>query len=178
MGKPKKKGAYEHFCVLIFAQGTWTDQDIESIRGPLLEKRKMQKDLPYPLFTKLVRSNEKPTYGDCHICGPIYDLLKEIQGSNDGILYQGHHYIIPEDDLDDMKELARLIMNNNKVKKLYILYLDSFGEIERNIIKKWELSDLKANIQHKKCSLVDFEKVIDDDNFRERIVYEIYRAYV
>ena len=77
-----------------------------------------------------------------------------------------------------MKELARLIMNNNKVKKLYILYLDSFGEIERNIIKKWELSDLKANIQHKKCSLVDFEKVIDDDNFRERIVYEIYRAYV
>ena len=177
MGKPKKKGAYEHFCVLIFAQGTWTDQDIESIRGPLLEKRKMQKDLPYPLFTKLVPRSEKPTYGDCHVCGPIYDLLKEIQGSNDGILYQGHHYIIPEDDMDDMKELARLIMNNSKVKKVYILYLDSFGEIDRNIIKKWELSDLKANIQHKKYSLVDFEKLIDYNNFRERIIYEIYRAY-
>jgi len=178
MGKPKKKGAYEHFCVLIFAQGTWTDKDIASIEEPLLKKRTMQKDLPYPLFTKLVPRSEKPTYCDCHVCGPIYDLLKEIQGSNDGLLYQGHHYIIPEDDMDDMKELAQILMNNNKVKKLYILYLDSFGEIERNIIMKWELSDLKANIlQYKKCSMVDFEKLIDYNNFRERIIYEIYRAY-
>jgi hypothetical protein len=79
--------------------------------------------------------------------------------------------------MDDMKELARLVMNNNKVKKLYILYLDSFGEIDRNIIKKWELSDLRANIKYEKCSLVDFEKLIDDNNFRERVIYEIYRVH-
>ena len=177
MGKPKKKGAYEHFCVLIFAQGTWTDKDIESIKELLLKKSAMQEDLPYPFFTKLVLRHKKPSYSDCHICSPIYDLFKEIQGSNDTIFYQGHHYIIPEDDMDDMKELARLVMNNNKVKKLYILYLDSFGEIDRNIIKKWELSDLRANIKYEKCSLVDFEKLIDDNNFRERVIYEIYRVY-
>ncbi len=173
MGKPKKKGVYEHLCVIIFAQGKWNEKDRASIRQPLIEKHNMHSDNPYPLFTKLTYREESPSYSDCNLCGPIYEMFQEILGTSDNLIYQGHHYIIPEDDKEDMKELPKTILENPKVKKFYLLYLDSFGEVDRNVIERWTLNDLKEQITVKQCNASEFEKLIDENNFKSRILYEI-----
>ena len=173
MGKPKKKGAYEHLCMVIFAQGKWTEKDRAVIKQLILEKHKEKTDLPYPFYLKLTRQFEKPSYSDCNICGPIYEMFQDIIGSNDNIYYHGHHYIIPEDDKEEMKELPGLILNNPKVKKFYLLYLDSFHEVNRNDINRWTIKDLKEHINSKQCNASEFENIIDQDKFESRILYEI-----
>ena len=173
MGKPKKKGAYEHFCVIIFAQGKWNDKDRASIRKSLIEKHNMCSDNPYPLFTKLTYREKKPSYSDCNLCGPIYEMFQEISGTNDNIIYQGHHYLLPEDDKEDMKELTKIILGNPKVKKFYLLYLDSFGEVDRNVIKKWTLNDLKERLTSKLSNSSEFETLVDENKFKSRIIFEI-----
>ena len=106
MVRHQKMGAYEHFCVLIFAQGTWNDKDRESILKPLQEKHNEQRDDPYHLYLKLTRRDSKPQYSDCQICRPIYEMLEELKGQNDAILFQGHHYLILEDDAEDLKDFV------------------------------------------------------------------------
>ncbi|MHA1147941.1 MAG: hypothetical protein ACTSR8_06815 [Promethearchaeota archaeon] len=173
MGKPKKKGTYEHLCLLIFAQGKWTEKDKMSVRQPLLDKRKDKPDFPYPFFLKFTRQEKKPSDSYCNICGSIYEMFQEIIGPNDNIFYQGHHYIILEDDKEDMKELPSLILPHSKVKKLYFLYLDSFKEFDRNEVKKWTLNDLKEHVTSKQCNASEFENLVDHDEFKPRILYEI-----
>ena len=177
MGKPIKKGIYEHFMVLIFAQGRWTDKDIESIRQPLIERHNQKTDNPYTLYNKLTPRKEKPSYSDCQICGPIYDYFMEIKGKNDGILHQGHHYLIPEDDMEDLKDLAKLLLSNKIVKKIYILYLDSLGEIDRNQLKVWQLKDIKDHIHIKQLKLPEFEQEIDDKTFENCTLNENSKSW-
>jgi len=173
MTKHNKMGTYHHFCVLIFAQGTWREQDSQSLRDSIQEKRKLKRNNPYSLYDKLTFRDSIPTYSDCQICQPIYELFEELKGQNDGILYQGHHYLIPEDDMEDMKELVNLVITNSKVKKLYVLYLDPFRELKRTVIRKMRLQELKEKIIQKKNSKQDFINILDERNFKGRILYEI-----
>ena len=53
MVKHRKTGAYEHFCVLIFAQGTWKETDRDSVRNLIKEKVHSMKETPYNIFDKL-----------------------------------------------------------------------------------------------------------------------------
>ncbi|MHA1478833.1 MAG: hypothetical protein ACTSPU_11595 [Promethearchaeota archaeon] len=173
MVKHRKTGTYEHFCVLIFAQGTWKEADKESVRNLIIEKAKSTKNIAYNVFYKLTYRDQMPIYADCHLCQPIYKMFEEFKGNNDGILYQGHHYLIPEDDFEDMKFLANLIISHNKVKKFYLLYLDSFKEIKRTILNEINLEELKKNLKSKKCNITDFISIIDNNKFKNRTVYEI-----
>ena len=80
MIRHQKAGAYEHFCVLIFAQGTWNDKHRESIIKSLQEKHNEQRDNPYHLYLKLTRRDVMPQYIDCQLCRPIYEMLEEVKG--------------------------------------------------------------------------------------------------
>jgi len=174
--KRRKTGAYEHFCVLIFAQGTWKETDRDSVRNLIKDKVKTMREMPYNIYYKLTYRDQMPIYSDCHLCQPIYKTFEEFKGNNDGILYQGHHYLIPEDDFDDMKCLANLIISHNKVKKFYLLYLDSFREIKRTILEKMNLEEFKEKLKFKKCNINDFILLIDNNKFKNRTVYEISKS--
>jgi len=174
--KQRKTGAYEHFCVLIFAQGTWKETDRESVRNLIKDKVKTMREVPYNIYYKLTYRDQMPIYSDCHLCQPIYKTFEEFKGNNDGILYQGHHYLIPEDDFDDMKCLANLIISHNKVKKFYLLYLDSFREIKRTVLDKMNLDEFKEKLKFKKCNINDFILLIDNNKFKNRTVYEISKS--
>ena len=174
--KRRKTGAYEHFCVLIFAQGTWKETDRESVRNLIKDKVKTMREVPYNIYYKLTYRDQMPIYSDCHLCQPIYKTFEEFKGNNDGILYQGHHYLIPEDDFDDMKCLANLIISHNKVKKFYLLYLDSFREIKRTVLDKMNLDEFKEKLKFKKCNINDFFLLIDNNKFKNRTVYEISKS--
>ena len=176
MVKHRKTGAYEHFCVLIFSQGTWKETDEDSVRNLIKDKIKSIKDVSYNIFNKLTYRDQMPIYSDCHLCQPIYKMFEGFKGNNDGILYQGHHYLIPEDDFEDMKNLANLIISHNKVKKLYLLYLDGFGEINRTILDKMNLEEFKEKLKFKKCNINDFLLIIDNNKFMNRTVYEISKS--
>lgn len=173
MVKQKKTGAYEHFCVLIFAQGTWKEIDKESVRNLISDKLKTIKGTQYHLFNKLTYRGQMPTYSDCHLCQPVYKMFENIKGNNDGILYQGHHYLIPEDDFDDLKSLTNLILSHPKVKKLYLLYLDGFSEIKSTILNAMTLEELKELLNFEKCDIDDFLMIIDRAKFKNRTFYEI-----
>jgi hypothetical protein len=173
MVKHRKTGAYEHFCVLIFSQGKWKERDKDSVRNMIIDEVKSRKNASYNIFYKLTYRDQMPTYSDCHLCQPIYKLFEEFKGDNDGILYQGHHYVIPEDDFEDMKNLANMIISHNKVKKLYLLYLDGFGEIKRTILDKMNLDEFREKLKFKKCDINEFTLIIDNNTFRNRTVYEI-----
>ncbi len=177
MVKHRKTGAYEHFCVLIFAQGIWKEIDKESVRNLITEKLKSLKGAPYNIFHKLTYRDQMPIYADCHICQPIYKMFEEFKGNNDGILYQGHHYLIPEDDFEDMKCLANLIISHSKVKKFYLLYLDGFKEIKRTILSEMNLEEFKHKLKFKKSSINDFISMIDNNKFKNRTVYEISKNH-
>jgi hypothetical protein len=173
MVRNQKMGAYEHFCVLIFAQGTWNEKDRESILKPLQEKHNEQNSDPYHLYLKLTRRDKIPQYSDCQICRPIYEMLQEIKGQNDALLFQGHHYLILEDDEEDLKDLAKSILSKDKVKKLYILYLDSFKEIKRTVINTMNLQDLKDKLTQIQVSIPEFINILRKKNFSSRTIYEI-----
>jgi len=173
MIRHQKRGAYEHFCVLIFAQGTWNDKDRESIIKPLQEKHNERRDNPYHLYLKLTRRDSMPHYSDCQLCHPIYEMLEELKGPNDAILFQGHHYLIIEDDEEDLKDLVEFVLSKDKVKKLYVLYLDSFKEIKTTIINKMNLKDLKEKLTEKRVSASEFTNILHKNNFTSRTIYEI-----
>ena len=176
MVKYRKTGAYEHFCILIFAQGTWKETDKVSVRNLIRGKVRSMKEVSYNIFDKLTYRDQMPIYADCHLCQPIYKMFEEFKGNNDGILYQGHHYLIPEDDFDDLKCLANLIISHNQVKKFYLLYLDGFREIKRTILDKMNLEQFKEKLKFKKCTINDFILIIDNNNFKDRTVYEITKS--
>lgn len=173
MQKHRKFGTYEHFCLIIFAQGKWNEKDRQGIRKSLSEKRNEEKDSPYPLYTKLVYRDVMPKYADCKLCEPIYELLIELKGSNDGLIFQGHHFLILEDDRENMKDLADSILSNDRVKKFFLLYFDSFKEIKKTIIPMITLNDLKEKLTTRKCKIEEFKTIIADNRFQSRIIYEI-----
>ena len=173
MVRHQKMGAYEHFCVLIFAQGTWNDKDRESLLKPLQEKHNEQRDNSYHLFLKLTRRDSMPQYSDCQLCRPIYELFEEIKGQNNVLLFQGHHYLILEDDMEDLKYLVKLVLSKDSVKKLYLLYLDSFKEIKKTVISTMNLQDLKDKLAQKRVSTPEFIDILNENNFSSRTIYEI-----
>ena len=177
MGKPRKKGTYEHLCILIFAQGTWKESDKISILNPLRKERKLYPDDPYPFFLKLTHQEEEPSYGDCSLDPLIYQILKQIQGKSDGILFLGHHYLVFPDDIFGLKKFTDLVLSHKKVKKFYLLYLDSLGEIKRTIISKFDFSTLKNMLSFEKCTQPAFLELLDNNEFQERVIYEVSKKY-
>ena len=176
MVRHKKTGWYEHFCLLIFAQGTWVNRDRESVHGSILKRRKELeiKDDLYHLYLKLTRQDKKDIYqGSCHLCKLLYEMFEEIKGNNDGILFQGHHYLILEDDINEMKDLANLIIGHEKVKKFYLLYLDGLRDFKTTEIKRLNLDELKDELMQIQYKISDFFKMLERNEFKNRTIYEI-----
>ncbi|MCK5303865.1 MAG: hypothetical protein KAJ72_01345 [Candidatus Heimdallarchaeota archaeon] len=174
MKKPKRMGTYEHFCVLVTAQGNWKDEDLREIRQSLIDERVKYRAEDYPLIMKLVYRTEKPVYSDCQLCDPIYDLLQKKKANFQGIIYQGHHYLEPE-DTNDMVDLVNILIDNDKIKKIYILYLDSFKEFKRDTINNLSSDELIEKIEQKKLSKSTFLNILSTDKFQNRTLYEILK---
>ncbi|MHA2399289.1 MAG: hypothetical protein ACXADU_10440 [Promethearchaeota archaeon] len=145
----------------------------EAILKPIREKHNEQRDNPYHLYLKLTRRDSMPHYSDCHLCRPIFELFEEFTGQTDAILFQGHHYLILEDDVEDLKDFVKQTLFTDKVKKLILLYLDSFKEISRTIINTMTLQDLKEFLEWKRVDMPGFIKTLQENIFSSRIIYEI-----
>ncbi|HEC37778.1 MAG TPA: hypothetical protein ENI29_06045 [bacterium] len=175
MPKHKKTGWYEHFSVLIFAQGTWKEKDRERVKKPIREKHDDTSENPYPFFSKLTLRRNPPEFADCPLCHRLYELFKEFTGPNDFILYQGHHYLIMEEDMEDMEELVKIILSNDKVKKIFILYIKGFSSIKTTEIHSMKLDDLKRKLRFQKYNYKDFLKILSNNTFEDQVVYQVLK---
>lgn len=174
MSKKQKMGTYEHFCILINAQDNWKDQDKQLIRDISLSQRKKYVDYDYHFYHKLTYRDKKPDYGDCLLCNQIYSLFSNLKGNREGILYQGHHYLEPE-DTKDIVEYIQLILAKNQAKKVYILYLDSLKELKRDGINKLNNEEFKELFKEERYTLKEFETLLQENEIKERVLYEILR---
>ncbi|MBE0526628.1 MAG: hypothetical protein IH631_06770 [Candidatus Thorarchaeota archaeon] len=175
MVRKKNKGAYEHFGVLIYGQGKWSETDRQSVVKPIQDVVRTYTKDPYPFFLKLTRVSEPFQPGECTVCTPIHEMFQELKGQADGILYLGHHYIIPEDDLEDMASFVKMVLDNDSVKKMYLLYIDGFGDIKRTELAQWDLETLKAHIETQTITKSDFLAALSEDKFNSRVLYEIVK---
>ncbi|MHA1954840.1 MAG: hypothetical protein ACW96U_12940 [Candidatus Heimdallarchaeaceae archaeon] len=174
MSKKQKMGSYEHFCVLINAQDNWKEQDIQSVRDISLSQRKKYVDFDYHFYHKLTYRDKKPEYSDCLLCNQIYNLFANLKGNREGILYQGHHYLEP-DDTKDIVEYTKLIFDKNQVKKVYILYLDSLKEFKREDINNLDYDEFKELIKEERYTLKEFESLLQENEIKERVLHELLR---
>ncbi len=174
MSKKQKMGTYEHFCILIMAQDGWRNQEKQSIRDISLSGRKMYVDFDYHFYHKLTYRDKKPEYSDCLLCTQIYKLFEDLKRNQDGILYQGHHYLEPE-DTNDVVEFTKLILAKNQVKKVYILYLDSLKELKREVINKLNYDEFRELLTEVKYTQKEFGMALQNQELEERTLYEILR---
>jgi hypothetical protein len=170
----RKQGTYDHFCILILAQSPWKETDKERIKNISLNKRKEVRDHDYHFYHRLTYRDKQPEYSLCLLCNQIYKLFIDLKKDRDFILYQGHHYIEP-DDFDDLLEFSKLLIDDEKVKKIYVLYVDSLVEFKTEDINKMFYDDFKALIYDRKCTIKAFESILDNQQFKERVLYEILK---
>lgn len=176
MPRKSKKGTIEHFCVLIISQGKWKEDDTHAIRKEINDYAvKLTKDtgFDYHLFDKLIIGSEKFTGHDYGICNNLTTIFNELKKQSDNILYLGHHYLIIPDDLQEIETLTNMLIDNPKVKKFYLLYLDSLKEYKTTILKEMSISEVKGLLTEQKASKLDFIKTLREKKFKERTVYEI-----
>jgi len=175
MVRKRKTGTYEHFGVLLYGQGQWSEDDRQSVVGPIQDVIRTYTSDPYPYFLKLTRVSETFQPGECALCTPIHAMFQELKGQSDGILYLGHHYIIPEDDLEDMATFVKMVLDNEQVKKMYILYIDGFGDIKKTELSQWDLETLKTHLETQTITKSDFLAALSEDKFNNRVLYEIVK---
>ncbi|MHA1971566.1 MAG: hypothetical protein ACTSW1_01165 [Candidatus Hodarchaeales archaeon] len=181
MGRKSKKGTIEHFGVLIIAQDKWREEDEKNIRRAIQEYRvKLSEEIgsDYHLFDKLIYIKKDEFIGyDYGICNNLTALFKELKGKTDNILYLGHHYLVLPEDLNEIATLTRMILENPKVKKFYVLYFDSLSEFKTNELKKMDFGAVKRLISIKKCFKEEFLAVLKANKFKARTLYEVNKVW-
>ena len=171
----RREGIYFHFSLVIIAQDKWRDEDKEEIRKLLIEERTKKRDEDYPFIMKLVYRVEKPNYGDCQLCNQIYDFLLNKKANYQGIIYHGHHHVYFDDDLEDMINITKMLIENPKIKKLYILRLDSLSEFKTEAINKMSYEDLTNLLKSEKQTKSVFIQTLKNHKFQDRVLYEILK---
>jgi len=74
-----------------------------------------------------------------------------------------------------MARFVKMVLDNEKVKKMYTLYLDGFGEIKRTELAQWDLETLKTQIESKTYNMSQFLKQIENGKFENRVLFEIVK---
>jgi hypothetical protein len=158
-----------HFCLLIFAQGTWKSSFINKLNEILssifLSQLKPRSDeeahkiawnevYEDPLF------EPPPRKYKCGICSFMSEVFQDKKGNNDGIILFSHNVL----DVIGFKAFLAPLMKNNKIKK--ILYF------ELNFDNEKDFMDHKKLVTKQIRSDEIFE-IVDNNQFENGIIYEI-----
>lgn len=173
-----------HLCLAIIAQGNWTDRIKEDffqeINNKFLEfdkgdvawdeKQWHQVSLFDP---NNPRDNEEwGVWGKifvCNICKELLKFLEKHKRTRDGIILFTHTSIEPS----NLKELLELIIKHKKTKKIYYL---TIGEVSsKGKISSEQLNEIINRIQHSKLPWTDFVLLIQDEDLKSYVNYEIIK---
>ncbi len=164
---------YGHFCLLVFAQGTWK----ESYKNKLLDQIKKNflsnmdidgADLwneinKSPLFDpKNPKADTKP----CELCHALYKIYKEKKGGNDGLILFSHNII----SWNGTGNLLSFLLGERNVKKVYYLELDQHSYL---ISTKNHIPVIIKNIKDIRINRTEFFNLIEKEELEFSIIYEI-----
>ena len=170
-----KFGTYEHFCILILSQDSWKEYDRDSILSISREKLLEYRDHDYNFYDKLTYRSSEPNNILCPICKVVYRLLIELTNNRDHIMFLGHHYVEPE-DYPYLIEFSKMILNHEKVKKVFLLNLDRMIEFKVAEIENLSFDDLKSLISQESCTRDELENILQTQKFKYRTLYDIVKT--
>jgi len=158
-----------HFCLLIFAQGTWKDhyrkELFETISSNFLFQLKPRSEeevakiawnevYAEPLF-------EPPPHDyNCSFCSFLSEIFKDKKGNNDGMVIFTHNVL----DVIGFKAFFTPLIKNNKIKKLLYFELGMFDEDEFMKHKKFATKQVHS---------YEIFEIVDNEQFQNGTLYEI-----
>lgn len=173
---------YGHFCLLIFAQGTWKPKYKERLAKETqsnflqtLEPRSKAESLHLswaeterlPLFDPMELGK---TQRECALCSAIYKIFQEKKGQNAGVILFSHS--VP--DVIGFKALFPPLLKDPRIKKLFYFELGP----ETFVIDKTKYLAQLNERTHQCLSESEFFDLLDNDKFQQNKLYEIYKQII
>lgn len=99
----------------------------------------------------------------CDFCKVFYNMMRVFQDRNRGHIYCSHEAV---EEPRTFMFLVENLKNFKNVRKIYILSVQSIDEGESPSI-------VANQIEHQKVKFFEFENIINKEEFKGKILYEI-----
>lgn len=99
----------------------------------------------------------------CDFCKVFYNMMRVIQDRNRGRIFSTHEKV---KEPGTFKRLVEWLKERKNVYKVYLLSLQSFSQGESPSI-------IANQIEHQKLQFNEFKSIIDNEEFKEKFLYEI-----
>ena len=164
-----------HFCVIVYAQDNWKDKDYQKFSDLTLADylgRAEHSDCEICLTCPVCRANwelfdpENPGkyIQICEYCNALFPIFKK-HLTGDGFILFSHELL----KLEELKQFTEFSLNNNKIKKIFILEQDDPKR------KPSKTQDMIAQINHQELKISEFLILIDNGDFEYNTIYEIFK---
>ena len=176
-----------HTCLLLFAPGHWgnktKDKVFELVNSKFLsfgneqawgwdEKEWHQVSLFDPINP--MANEEWGSYGEirvCELCQGLQEVLQSKRGSSGGLILLSHSQL----ESEQKKDFISFILEQQEIKKVFFLEIERIqttGKITEERVEK-EV----ASITDMKMNKSEFLQMLEDDDVKPSIVYEILKEW-
>lgn len=168
--------SHDHFCLMIFGQDAWKEGTAEKIEDLTKSQffyyaghSECDTCSTCPICRALVELFDPRHPGEyviiCDFCKAFYNLMRVIQGKNDGMILLSHA-LFPEKK--EIIPLVNSLLESNNIKKIYIMEVRALPiSTPPSLI----LKDIKEN----RLKRLEFIALISAGKFEEKTLYEIFK---
>jgi len=157
-----------HFNILLLPQGVWKDsfkqkltRELSNLFSIIITPKTREEAAKIDWNEYEIAPLAIPTPREtCTICKKITTLFLEIKGINDGLYLVSHS--VP--DIEGFKSFFAGLFQNNRIKKYY--YLELLVWDEKDFLKN-------ESLEHLKVKSYEIFDIVDKEEFRQGVVYEI-----
>lgn len=173
-----------HAGLLIIPQGIWSEKDKDGIINSIEIKKESEiyseSWFYHDFILRPFQREEQPQ--ECRPCTAVKGHFKQLLGEHDYIFYINGPYLGgKEENYLYLKVMISSLFNNEKVKKVYFLYIESivdlgFKDMKMND-KKFTNENFSNALINEKIVLKVFLDLCQNLNIISGTVYEIMRDY-
>ena len=167
----------QHFCILIIAQNQWKEKDFKQFgEGTLsdflgnLEHSDCDICMTCPICRSFWELFDPENPGEynllCEYCEAFLEFFEK-ERIGDNVLLFTHTKI----KSDALKKFAEYILENNKIKKIYILEHEDWSKRGR-LPKPQKVIE---QIKHQEVKQSEFISLIDENRYETLVMYEIFK---
>ena len=175
-----------HVGLLICPQQSWSKHDKEEILDlfKLKKKSEIYSELLFYNDFMLITPEREPHPEDCNVCLSVIEYFRKIQLNTDAIFYNNGPYLTDSDNKEKyayLKELITSLFQNEKIKKIYFLYLHSIMDLGFKDLKTYNKDFTSESFSQALVSnnivVQDFLILCQNMDIQSGTVYEIMRDY-
>ncbi len=91
------------------------------------------------------------------------------------LLYDTLYKVTNYTGYSDFVEFSKMLLAHERVKKIYVLDLDSLIEFKVDTIDNFSYEDVRALISKESCSIEEFENILLSQEFKQRTLYDVIK---